>query len=144
MLIGVCASFALKEWNQQDTASSIKEDDNNLEIRIENVHQQECTGRVLVVHVTMDEEEDISAKMINECNENELGIKFVSFRWTSAKGITNAIRMNYCNKDDLRFEVLIGKIINDTIEHDCELVSVKETLKNVEVNQRIFFVGIEQ
>ena len=51
--------------------------------------------------------------------------------------------MKFHNKDDFRFEVLIGININDTIEHECELESVKETLKNVEVNQIKVFVGIK-
>ena len=83
MLVGVCVLFSSKEWNQQDIESSIKEHENNIEIRIENVHQQEFTGRALVVHGMMDKEEEISAKTINEYNENELGIKYVSFKWTS-------------------------------------------------------------
>ena len=136
--------FASKEWNQQDTPSIIKEGENNIEIRIENTCQQVDTGRALVVHVTMDKEEDFSAKMINECNENELGIKFVSFKWTSAKGIINAIIMNYYKKEDLQFVVLRGISINDALEHEHELEIVKETLHNAEVNQRKVFVGIEQ
>ena len=92
----------------------------------------------------MHKEEEISAKMTNEHNENELGIKFVSFKWTSAKGTMNAIRIKYHNKDNLRFKVLIGMDINDTIEDEHELASMKEMLKNVEVNQRKVFVGIEQ
>ena len=77
--------------------------------------------------------------MTNECNENELGIQFVSFKCTSSKCITSAIRMNYCNKHDLLIEVLIRVSINDAIEHECELASVKEMLKNVEVNKRKVF-----
>ena len=58
----------------------MKENGNNLERRIENVHQQEYSWRALVVYVIMDKWEDISAKMINVYNGNELGIKFVSFK----------------------------------------------------------------
>ena len=46
--------------------------------------------------------------------------------------------MNYYNKEDLRFEILIRISINDTIENEHEIVSVKEILKNVGVNQRFF------
>ena len=43
----------------------------------------------------MDKEEEISAKMMNEHNKNDLVIKFVSFKCTLAKGIMNGIRMNH-------------------------------------------------
>ena len=66
----------------------------NLEIKIETVHQQEHLGRALVVCVTIDKEEDISAKFMNAHDENELDVKFVLFKWTSTKGITNATRIN--------------------------------------------------
>ena len=125
-------------------SNSIKEDENKIEIRIEKLCQQECTGKSLVVHVTIDKEEEMSAKMTNEHNENELGIKCVPFKWTSTKGMTNTIRMSYYDKDNLRFEVLIGININNTIECEYEVANVKETLKNAEVNQRKSFVGIEQ
>ena len=57
------------------------------------------------MHVTMDKEEEIISKMTNEHDENELGIKTLSLRWTSVKGVTNSKRTNYCNTQDLRFEV---------------------------------------
>ena len=38
MLVGVYVTFSSKEWCQQDIVSTMKEDENNLEIRIENVH----------------------------------------------------------------------------------------------------------
>ena len=37
-----------------------------------------------------------------------MGIKYVSFEQMTSAGKTNAIRMKYHNKDDLRFEVLKG------------------------------------
>ena len=39
MLVGVWVPFASKEWHQQDTSNSNKEDENNIEIRIENMHR---------------------------------------------------------------------------------------------------------
>ena len=77
----------------------------------------------MVVHATMDDEEEIIAKLLNVCNENELGIIFVSFKWTSSKVIINAIRINYCNKQDLRFEVLRGISVKDAVEYERELAS---------------------
>ena len=62
----------------------------------------------------------------------------MSFKWNSAKGIINAIRMNYYAKEDLRFEVLKGISVSDSVEHECDLASVKEMLQNVEVNKKIF------
>ena len=56
--------------------------------------------------------------MINDHNENELGSKSVSFKWTSAKGITNAIKMNHFNKEDFWFKVLKLFSINDVVEHE--------------------------
>ena len=44
--------------------------------------------------MTIDEDEEISGKLTNDRNENELRIEFVSFKWTSTKGMINAIRMN--------------------------------------------------
>ena len=52
--------------------------------------------------------------------------------------------MNYCDKEDLRFEVLKGISVHGTMEHEYELESTKEMLVSVEVNQRTIFVGIEQ
>ena len=98
----------------------------------------------MVACVTMDKEEEISAKMMNNYNENDFGIKFVTFEWTSATGITNAIRMDYYKKEDLRFEVLKGIRIDDAVEHGTYLSGVKEMLRNVEINNRKVFVGIEQ
>ena len=54
------------------------------------------------------------------------------------------MRINYCNKEELRFEVLKGISAQDAMEHGCELGSAKETLGNAEVNQRKIFVGIDQ
>ena len=53
----------------------------------------------------------------------------------------NAIRMNYFNKEDLRFEVLIVINVKDTVEHEHELESAKETPGNTEFNQRKLFLG---
>ena len=58
-------------------------------------------------------------------NENELGIKYVSFQLTSSKVITTTTRMNYHNKEDLRFEVLKGVIVHYTMEYECELASAE-------------------
>ena len=79
----------------------------------------------MVVHANMDKDEEIITKMTNECDENELEIKFVSFKWTSMKCIMNDIRMNYHNKEDLRFEVLKGISINDVSQYEHDLASVK-------------------
>ena len=98
----------------------------------------------MVVHVTMDDEEEISAKMINEHNENDLGIKFVSFKWALATGITNAARMRHHKKECLRFEVLKEIRIDDEVEYGNDLSSAKEMFRNVETNSRKVFVGIEQ
>ena len=84
MLVGVCAPYASKVWCQQDIARSIEEEVNNVEIKIEHACQQDYVGKAVVACVTIDKEEDISAKSINEHNENDLGINFVSFKWTSA------------------------------------------------------------
>ena len=92
----------------------------------------------------MDEEEEISVKLLNVSNKNELGMKSVSFQWTFSKGITNAMRMNYCNKEHLRFETLKRISVHDTIEYECELESAKEKLGNAKVNQTKIFLVIEQ
>ena len=77
-------------------------------------------------------------------NDKELGIKHVSFKWTTSTGIMNAIGISYCNKDDVRFEVLKGISTDEKIEDECELASSKEMLANVEVNQKKLFAGTEQ
>ena len=143
MLVGVCAPFASKAWYQQDIANSIEEDINNVEIKIENEHQQDHIGRAVVVYATMDKEEEIGTKMINKHNENDLGIKHVSFKWTSANGVINAIRINCYDKADLRFEVLKGLKIDDTVEHNDDISSVKEISMKVHKNNKKLFVGIE-
>ena len=84
MLVGVCVPYASKVWHQQDIVRNTEEEVNNIETKIENVCQQDYLGRSVVACVTIDKEEDISAKSINEHNENDLGINFVSFKWTSA------------------------------------------------------------
>ena len=142
-LVGVCVPCASKVWCQKDIARSIEEDVDNIEIKIENVCQQDYVGRAVVACVTMGKEEEISTKLINKCNENDIGIKYVSFKWTSAIGITNAIRINYYNKLDLRFEVLKGMTIDDTVECSNGISSAKETSMNVKINNRKLFVGIE-
>ena len=58
----------------------------------------------MVVHATMNKGDEISKIF----NDKELGIKHVSFKWTTSTGIINAIGINYCNKDDIRFEFLKG------------------------------------
>ena len=68
----------------------------------------------------------------------------MSFKCASEKVMMNVIRMSYCNKEDLRFEFLKGISINDALEHECELASMKDALQNVEVNQRKGFLAIEQ
>ena len=52
--------------------------------------------------------------------------------------------MHYCKKEDLRFEILKGISAHDTMDHEHELSSTKETLGNAMVNQRKMFVGIEK
>ena len=76
----------------------------------------------------MDEEEEISAKLIDVHSENELGIKFASFEWTSSTGIANSTRINCYNKEKLKFEVLKGVSIKDIVQHEHELESAKEML----------------
>ena len=98
------------------------------------MHQHECSGRAMVVHATMNKEEEISAKLLNAHDGNKLGIKFFSFKWTSSTEIKNAIKMNYFNKEDLSFEMLKGISVKDTVGHECETSIAKEILGNVEVN----------
>ena len=81
------------------------------------MHQNEYSGRAIVVHATMDKGKEISTELLNLCNENELGIKFVSIKCTSSTVIINVIRINYCNKEDLRFEVLKGISVKDIVEY---------------------------
>ena len=143
MLVGVCVPFASKAWCQKEIARSTEEDVNDVGIKIENVCQQDYVGKAVVVCVTMDKEEETSTKLINKCNENDLGIKHVSFKWASAIGITNAIRINHHNELDLRFEVLKGLKIDDAVEHSNDVSSGKETVMKVKTNNRKLFVGIE-
>ena len=56
------------------------------------MHSQEHSGKAMVVCATMDEEEEISTNLINVFDDNELGIRGVSFRWMSSTGIINAIK----------------------------------------------------
>ena len=91
----------------------------------------------------MDKEEEIGTKMINKHDENDLGIKHASFKWTSATGVINAIRINCYDKVDLRFEVLKGLKIDDAVECNDDMSSVKEILMKVQKNNRKLFVGIE-
>ena len=39
IIVGVCVPIASKEWCQHDASSSMKEEESDVEIRIENVHQ---------------------------------------------------------------------------------------------------------
>ena len=73
IIIGACTLFASKLWCQEETAKIKNEDEKNVEIKIEKVHQHESSGRALVVCATMDKEEEISKKLINMLNDNELG-----------------------------------------------------------------------
>ena len=98
------------------------------------MHQHEYSGKSMVVFAAMEKEEEISKKLINVFNENELGMKHVSFKCKSSAGTTNALRMNRHIKDDLCFEVLKGINARDKMDHECELASTKEILANVEVN----------
>ena len=77
-------------------------------------------------------------------DDDDLGIKHILFKWTSSAGTTNAIRINYNNKDDLRFEVLKMISAHDKMEYECELPSAKEKLVNVEVKQKKSHAGLEQ
>ena len=53
----------------------------------------------------------------------------MSFRWTSSNDMANTIRNNYCEKEDLRYEVLTGVNMHDKIECEDKEASVKEMLK---------------
>ena len=55
----------------------------------------------------------------------------------------NAIMINYHNELDLRFEVLKGVKIDNTVEHSNDISSAKEMLMNVKINDRSLFVGIK-
>ena len=68
MLVGVCAPFASREWYQKDIATIIEEEACDVEIKIEDVCQQDHVGRAVVVHATADKEEDIETKLINKHN----------------------------------------------------------------------------
>ena len=85
MLLGACVLFASKSWSQKEISKIVKEDEKNLEIKIETVCQHENSGNAMVVRATIDKEEDISKKLINIFNDNELGTKCVSFKWISSK-----------------------------------------------------------
>ena len=75
----VCAIFIkgmVSKVNNQECRRRWK----NVETKIETVCQHECLGRPIVVHATMDKDE-ISAKLLNVFNKNELGITlFFSFK----------------------------------------------------------------
>ena len=55
MLVGAYAPHASKLWCQHNVAQHIEEEVNNVEIKIENVHQQDYVGRAVVVCIAMDE-----------------------------------------------------------------------------------------
>ena len=67
------------------------------------MHQHDNKVKAMIVHATLDREEEIIKHLINFFKDNKLGLKSVSFRWTTSSRIANAIRINYCNKDELRF-----------------------------------------
>ena len=52
--------------------------------------------------------------------------------------------MKYCEKEDLRFEVLKGVIMCDKLEHDYEEACAKEALTNLEIDNKKSFEGFSQ
>lgn len=52
----------------------------NWEIKIETLCDHEHSGISMVVHATLDKEEDIIKKIINLFIDNDMGIKYVSFK----------------------------------------------------------------
>ena len=83
----------------------------------------------MVACATVDKDVEIDSNLMKKIKDNELGLKCVSFGWTSSKCTTNAIRINYFKKEDLRHEALKGVNACNKLEHEHEEASVKEMLK---------------
>ena len=52
--------------------------------------------------------------------------------------------MNYCEKGDIRFELLKGVNTYDKLKCENEEVSMKDALKKIGVNNERSFIGAEQ
>ena len=55
-LVGVCVPFALNNWCREELLKKINEDENNMKIKIETVHQQEHSVKAMVDYATIDED----------------------------------------------------------------------------------------
>ena len=65
IFLGACVPFASKEWCQKEIAKFINEDEKILKIKIETVCHYKCSGRSILVCMTIDKEEEIREKIIN-------------------------------------------------------------------------------
>ena len=89
-----------KHGTRKTSRIALKKEINNVEIKIEKLCQHDYVVRAVVVCITMDEEEEIGTKMIKKHDENDLRMKHVSLKWTSATFIKNSIRIFFYDKLD--------------------------------------------
>ena len=82
-----------------------------------------------------DESEKIVIDLLESVKDNNLGLRCVSFKFSTREGIVNAIRINFQREKQLRFEVLKGVKVEDEVEHEGEKGSIKQVLYQVELNQ---------
>ena len=68
----------------------------------------------------------------------------MSFKFSTEKGIINAIRMSCDRKNQLCFEALKGVNVEDEVEHKRIKGTIKQVPQKEEVNQRIMFEGVEK
>ena len=77
------------------------------------MHQNDHLGLGLVVHRVENESELTDKYLLERFKDNNLGLRYVSFKISTKEGITNELGMNFYRENQLRFEVIKGVNVED-------------------------------
>ena len=136
IIAGACAPCVSNTCHQEELIKITKEKENSIKAKIDKECQHDCSRTAMVVYTAIDKYVEIDDKLIERFKDHELGLKHVPFQWTLSNDIINLIRMNYYKKEDFRCKALKAVNTCEKLEHECEEESVKEILKNAEVNNK--------
>ena len=90
----------------------------------EKVHQNDCSGLVLVVCGVENESELMDKDLLERFKDENLVLRHVSFKFSTKEDIINSIRTYFHRENQLRFEVLEGFNIEGGFEYEGEKVTI--------------------
>ena len=97
----------------------------------------------MVIHVILIVWEKINYNFQKELDEEWLGVKYILFKLVKSETICKGLKTNYCNKNELRVEILNSINIENIVISKQSLGLIKILFKVIHIKGKRFFTDTE-